>query len=94
MQALQAVLLSDLTRLFIATYSTRMRGGFLRFQAQYLRRIRLPQWGGVSVDLRTRLVAGAVALDIAACNAAVAELYSLTEQERTALANSRNRDGT
>ena len=94
LQALQAVLLSDLTRLFIATYSTRMRGGFLRFQAQYLRRIRLPQWGGVSVDLRTRLVAGAVALDIAACNAAVAELYSLTEQERTALANSRNRDGT
>jgi hypothetical protein len=40
---LQAVLLSAVTRLFVATYSTKMRGGFLRFQAQYLRRIRIPR---------------------------------------------------
>ena len=94
LHALQAVLLSGLTRLFIATYSTRMRGGFLRFQAQYLRRIRLPQWDGVPLALRARLAAAAVALDIAACNAAVADLYSLTAPERAALATSRDRDGT
>jgi hypothetical protein len=37
-----------LTRLFVSTYSTKMRGGFLSFQAQYLRRIRIPRWAEVS----------------------------------------------
>ena len=86
LRALQAVLLSSLTRLFIATYSTKMRGGFLRFQAQYLRRIRLPQWDGVTPTLRERLARAAVDLDLPACNQAVADLYSLTVQERATLA--------
>ena len=79
LRALQAVLLSDLTRFFISSYSTRMRGGFLRFQAQYLRRIRLPFWKDVPSDMRSRLGAAAHALDIPACNRAVAELYGLSE---------------
>lgn len=78
LRALQAVLLSDLTRFFIASYSTRMRGGFLRFQAQYLRRIRLPRWKDVSSDMQSRLAAAAHALDIPACNRAVTELYGLS----------------
>jgi hypothetical protein len=85
LRALQAVLLSRLTRLFIATYSTRMRGGFLRFQAQYLRRIRLPHWDFVPAPLRSRLAAAAMALDLDACDEAVATLYSLTKTERKAL---------
>lgn len=86
LRALQAVLLSRLTRLFIATYSTKMRGGFLRFQAQYLRRIRLPLWDTVAVPLRERLMQAAVKLDLSACDEAVAELYALTRQERDMLA--------
>lgn len=86
LRALQAVLLSSLTRLFIASYSTKMRGGFLRFQAQYLRRIRLPQWESVTPAMRQRLALAAVQLDLAACNEAVADLYSLTWQERETLA--------
>lgn len=86
LRALQAVLLSDLSRLFIATYSTKMRGGFLRFQAQYLRRLRLPHWAEVSSDMRHRLAVAAEKLDIQACNAAVADLYHLNAQERLALA--------
>ena len=86
LRALQAVLLSSLTKLFITTYSTKMRGGFLRFQAQYLRRIRLPRWEDVSPTLRERLAIAAVELDLAACNQAVADLYSLTVQERATLA--------
>src|SRR6185312_12757836 len=85
LRALQAVLLSRLTRLFITTYSTKMRGGFLRFQAQYLRRIRLPQWGSVTAPLRERLMQAATALDIDACDEAVAALYSLTKHERETL---------
>lgn len=86
LRALQAVLLSDLIRLFVATYSTKMRGGFLRFQAQYLRRIRLPLWEEVSEDIRARLIDAAKRLDIRACNATVADLYGLVAAERAALA--------
>lgn len=87
LRALQAVLLSNLTRLFIATYSTKMRGGYLRFQAQYLRRIRLPLWEHVALDMRARLASAAGKLDLAECNAAVAELFQLTQAEREELAD-------
>jgi hypothetical protein len=88
LRALQAVLLSRLTRLFIATYSTKMRGGFLRFQAQYLRRIRLPRWEDVPEALRVRLANAAMALDIAACDEAVFELYGLTPEEQATIRES------
>lgn len=93
LRALQAVLLSDLTRLFVATYSTKMRGGFLRFQAQYLRRIRLPRWEKVPDELRARLTRASERLDVAASNAAVADLYGLTTAERAAL-DAQGRHGT
>ncbi len=85
LRALQAVLLSAVTRLFIATYSTKMRGGFLRFQAQYLRRIRIPRWTDVPETLRVELVEAARALDQQACNEAVFALYNLSREERAAL---------
>ncbi|KDP95413.1 modification methylase PaeR7I [Brevundimonas sp. EAKA] len=82
LRALQAVLLSGIARLFVATYSTKMRGGYLRFQAQYLRRIRVPRWEDVSLALRAQLTEAAERRDQVACNAAVAELYRLTAEER------------
>jgi TaqI-like C-terminal specificity domain/Eco57I restriction-modification methylase len=85
LHALQGVLLSGIARLFVATYSTRMRGGFLRFQAQYLRRIRVPHWKDVPAALRRDLTKAAKALDLAACNCAAFKLYGLTKQERAAL---------
>lgn len=42
LEVLGGLLLGDVANLFIEAYSVRMRGGYLRFQAQYLRRIRLP----------------------------------------------------
>ncbi|WP_206241699.1 Eco57I restriction-modification methylase domain-containing protein [Novosphingobium terrae] len=84
-RALQGVLLSGIARLFVSTYSTKMRGGYLRFQAQYLRRIRLPKWRDVSVSLQRRLIVAATAKNIQACNEAVYELYQLSANERAAL---------
>ena len=69
--ALQTVLLSGIARLFVSIYSTRMRGGYLRFQAQYLRRIRLPYWQDVDEKLKNALRESANSRDIDACNAAV-----------------------
>jgi hypothetical protein len=85
LQTLQAVLLSSAARLFVASDSIKMRGGFLRFQAQYLRRIRLPQWEQVPALLREELRTAAQALDIGACNRAVFKLYGLTAAEAAAL---------
>jgi hypothetical protein len=85
LRALQAVLLSGIARLFVATYSTRMRGGYLRFQAQYLRRIRLPRWSDVSSETKDELVTAAAKGDVAACNRAAFRLYGLSADERAAL---------
>ena len=85
LKALQAVLLSSVTRLFISTYSTKMHGGFLRFQAQYLRRLRLPRWSDVPQEIRRSLIDAAETRDLAACNAATFALYGLSRQEKAAL---------
>jgi hypothetical protein len=85
LRALQAVLLSSLTGLFIATYSTRMHGGFLRFQAQYLRRLRLPLWNDVPQVIKNALHDAGKARDIAACNAATFQLYGLGRDDIAAL---------
>jgi TaqI-like C-terminal specificity domain/Eco57I restriction-modification methylase len=91
LRALQAVLLSGIAKLFVATYSTRMRGGFLRFQAQYLRRIRVPNWKDVPAAMRRELKQAAEAQDFAACNRAAFKLYGLSEFERAALGGSLDR---
>jgi len=90
LHALQAVLLSAVTRLFIATYSTKMRGGFLRFQAQYLRRLRLPRWADVSPQLRGELISAAKKRDLLECNTAAFKLYELSAEEQAALCGTGN----
>ncbi|MDR3280300.1 MAG: Eco57I restriction-modification methylase domain-containing protein [Synergistaceae bacterium] len=84
--ALRAVLLSDLVRMFIKTYTTKMRGGYLRFQAQYLRRICIPKWDNVEENIRQELFAASLNNDIAACNAATNKLYGLSDDEIESLA--------
>lgn len=86
LRALQSVLLSGVARLFVGTYSTAMRGGFLRFQAQYLRRIRVPHWANVPEPLRVALRDAAIAGDRDAANRATAALYGLNEAERAIVA--------
>lgn len=85
LKALQAILLSGIARLFISIYSTKMRGGYLRFQAQYLRRIRVPHWRDVPDDLKGKLVDAAARGDVAACNRLAFKLYGLNKAERQAL---------
>lgn len=41
-KALQALLTSSIVKFFIWSYATKMRGDYLRYQAQYLKKIRLP----------------------------------------------------
>jgi hypothetical protein len=62
-----------------------MRGGYLRFQAQYLRRIRLPEWRHVSPALRATLTDAGRSQDHSACNEAVGQLYGLDHAEKALL---------
>jgi hypothetical protein len=94
LRALQAVLLSDIVRLTMTTYSTQMRGGYLRFQAQYLRRIHIPLWQDVPETLRLELADAAKRRDLAACNRAASKLYSLTESEQALLNDKGEPHGT
>lgn len=85
LRSLQAVLLSNVAKLFISSYTTKMRGGFLRFQAQYIRRIRIPKWNQVPFGIRKDLMTAAESMDIEKCNKATFNLFNLTEEEIEAI---------
>ncbi len=85
LKALRAVLRSGIAKLFVSIYSTQMRGGYLRFQAQYLRRIRLPRWSDVPKSARKALTEATNSEDTEACSKAVIALYLLTPEEAAAM---------
>src|SRR5204862_3795297 len=55
LEVLGGLLLSRVAQLFIEAYCVRMRGGTLRFQAQYLRRIRIPDPTAMTAGVHDRL---------------------------------------
>jgi hypothetical protein len=79
--ALQTVMRSGIARLFVSLYSTKMRGGYLRFQAQYIRRIRLPKWENVNNAMRERLLRVSQTHDRHELNEIVASLYGISPSD-------------
>jgi len=77
LEVLGGLLLSDIAELFISTYCVRMRGGTLRFQAQYLRRIRLPRFAHIGEEDRASLRAAFSSRDSAAATAVALRLYGV-----------------
>jgi adenine-specific DNA-methyltransferase len=77
LRVLGGLLLSDVANLFIEAYSVRMRGGYLRFQAQYLRRIRLPRPDSVGPAAAQALMRAFAARDRDAATSVALELYDL-----------------
>lgn len=55
LRVLGGLLMSAVGEFFIHCYGVRMRGGYLRFQAQYLRRIRVPSPASIPVALQADL---------------------------------------
>ncbi len=88
LQALQTVLRSSLANAFVATYSLRMRGDCLRFQAQYLRRIRLPLWSTLSPEIKFALISAATSDDTVQIDTLVRSLYELDDTDWNALCRS------
>ena len=81
LKALQVVLCSGLAQLFVSLYSPKMRGDYLRFQAQHLRRICIPQWADVSSKLKTKLREAWGKGSYAEHPDLVAELFGLSKKE-------------
>ncbi len=79
LEVLGGLLLSDIAELFISTYCVRMRGGTLRFQAQYLRRIRVPKFSSIGADDRDELRAAFRAREVSAATKVALRLYGVPQ---------------
>ncbi|MEH0669093.1 Eco57I restriction-modification methylase domain-containing protein [Vibrio owensii] len=84
-RALQGVLMSGIGQLFVENYSTKVAGGNLRFQAQHLRRIRLPRWEDVGPDIANTLSEAAITGDVEKAILSTSKLYKLNKQEKQLL---------
>ena len=73
-EVLGGILLSDIANLFVGTYCVKMRGGCYRFQAQYLRRIRVPQADSIARKDRLVLARAFSDRDVETASAIVARL--------------------
>jgi hypothetical protein len=79
LEVLGGLLLSRVAQLFIEAYCVKMRGGTLRFQAQYLRRIRVPEPTTMPVGIRDRLREAFCTRDTEAATAAAVEAYDIAD---------------
>ncbi|MEQ1700332.1 MAG: Eco57I restriction-modification methylase domain-containing protein [Ilumatobacteraceae bacterium] len=77
LEVLGGLLLSELAELFVATYCVKMRGGTYRFQAQYLRRIRVPEISSVGKNDRAELARAFEARDRDRASAVARRLYGV-----------------
>jgi hypothetical protein len=77
LRALGGILLSQVGQFFIECYAVRMQGGYLRFQAQYLRRIRVPRPGDIEHG-QARVLAEAFEIrDVEAATRAALDVYGI-----------------
>lgn len=79
LRVLGGLLLSKVAEAFVAAYAVKMRGGTLRFQAQYLRKIRVPDPSEISETDRVALAHAFDRRDVQAATRAALRAYGLTE---------------
>lgn len=86
MEVLGGLLVGRIAQAYIEAYCVRMRGGTLRFQAQYLRQIRVPHPDSIDPSVADRLRVAFRERDVDAATKAAAEAYGidLAEYELTA----------
>jgi hypothetical protein len=79
---LGGLLLSRVAQLFVECYAVRMRGGTLRFQAQYLRRIRVPRLDGMGSAVCADLARAFQSRDVELATATTLKAYGIAELPR------------
>ncbi len=81
LEVLGGLLLSAVGQFFIECYGVRMRGGYLRFQAQYLRRIRVPNPGTLTTEWRNELASAFRTRDRARATNVALDIYEIDRVE-------------
>jgi len=79
-EVLGGILFSDIANLFVGAYCVRMRGGTYRFQAQYLRKIRVPLVSSLKASDMRALAEAFRHRDRDRVNGIVAAMYGLTSE--------------
>ncbi len=79
LRVLGGLLLSEVGQFFVECYAVRMSGGYLRFQAQYLRRIRVPRLKQLDPSLGKELIRAFEARDVRAATRAALRAYGIGE---------------
>lgn len=87
LQVLGGLLLSDVAELFVSTYCVKMRGGCYRFQAQYLRRIRVPDPASIGKRNERALRSAFENRDRVLASKVARHLYGVDESPMLARAN-------
>jgi hypothetical protein len=82
LRVLGGLLLSRVAQAFIEAFAVRMRGGTLRFQAQYLRKIRVPQPSDLTPEDRNGLATAFEKRDVETATSIALRLYGLEELPR------------
>ena len=77
LEVLGGLLLSEVANLFVGAYCVKMRGGCYRFQAQYIRRIRVPAPGAIKKGDRRALARAFGNRDTAAATGVAAKIYGI-----------------
>lgn len=78
-KVLGGILMSQVGQFFIECYAVRMNGGFFRFQAQYLRRIRVPRPAGLDEYVTSELITAFERRDVGAATQAALSAYGIDE---------------
>jgi hypothetical protein len=81
LEVLGGLLISAVGQFFVESYGVRMRGGYLRFQAQYLRRIRIPDPKKVSKTHAVKLMTAFRARDRQLATKIALVVYGIDERE-------------
>ncbi len=79
LQVFGGLMLSEVVEAQIAAYCVKMRGGTLRFQTQYLRRVRVPHPKSIPGEIAKALKDAFIKRDRAAATRAALEAYGLKE---------------
>lgn len=77
LEVLGGLLLSDVANALIGAYSVKMRGGWYRFQAQYIRRMRAPHPSDIDRPLRRGLATAFQTRDRGAATELAAKVFGL-----------------
>lgn len=89
MEVLGALLSSRVALFFVWSYAVKMRGGYLRFQAQYLRRIRVPTPDRIPSRLAKSLAAAFRRRDFVTIDRLALKAYALADLPAFAFVDTR-----